>query len=1048
MYPFSFLLSYKKNDTIFIYKGKMMKLLILQLSDIHFKENNNTLEMKKDKLVASVRNITNGINNLFITITGDIANTGAKKEFEIANSFFTYLSEELNKYNPGLQVYFITAPGNHDCDFSENDSIRELVIESINNTSLSIKKVDEKHIKTCTVPQINYFNFAQKIESQDHLCKSISSDLFKRYEFELEGHKIGFNSYNFSWLSNIHEKQSQLYYPCHFFKQELLKNTQECDINISMYHHPMHWLNHSNIKDVRDLINTTSNIVLSGHEHTKDEHIIYNMQTKSTQYYSSAALQTNNRDESQFKIIKLELNSRERTLYDGIWNQNDQDYEVNISDQEKIDLENCLSLFEMDEEYYNKINSIAQISHNRKKDLTLKDVFIFQDLKVLVQDDSDIEKKSIYLTNYEEINKTLIIGDETTGKTSLAHMLQMIHKENGKVPIYLSGKEIKPKDYEIDRFQTLIEKKFIKQYSKEDLGSYRKADKDSTLLILDDFNLITLNNNYKKQLLNSISEIFNSVVIFSHEDMELEVFNEPDLSDGFVEYDIYKINPFGHILRDQLIKKWIQIGQEETLSKEALHNELKEKASLLTNTLGNNIISSYPIYLLTLLMAIDGNKTDSLSKSSYGHYYSFLIGESLSRSQIARDDFNLYFTYLSHLAYECFLKDNNRISDTDFLAFHDGYRKQKMITLHFENFKDKLLNSKMLVEEHGEYKFTQDYLYYFFVAMYLSDNIDKSHVQGQIKDLVEDLHVLKNSNIIMFLVYHSNSRLIISLLLSRSKSLFEDIDEFEFSDKELIKINGAISKTLPNKQQRTIVIEDATPEETREKYLIEKEKEDKLTKETEALEEDDIFTKMNLSFKLTTILGEIAKKYYGELDGDVKIKLIREAYSINLRAVNIFISNFEEHHELIQKTIEEHIEKKGYATSIDIGLTSKKMIFNLLSQLTEGFILKVAKSVASKDLEQIYKNIFNQEKDKISIEIIDLAIELDFPKRLNQNAPNLYKKLEKNYLAQDTVRRLVAEHIYMYHVDHRVKDSVMDQMQMEKGNVNKLKDKQQLPFDE
>jgi transcriptional regulator with XRE-family HTH domain len=210
----------------------------------------------------------------------------------------------------------------------------------------------------------------------------------------------------------------------------------------------------------------------------------------------------------------------------------------------------------------------------------------------------------------------------------------------------------------------------------------------------------------------------------------------------------------------------------------------------------------------------------------------------------------------------------------------------------------------------------------------------------------------------------------------------------------------------------------------------------------------DIFTKMNLSFKLTTILGEIAKKYYGELDGDVKIKLIREAYSINLRAVNIFISNFEEHHELIQKTIEEHIEKKGYATSIDIGLTSKKMIFNLLSQLTEGFILKVAKSVASKDLEQIYKNIFNQEKDKISIEIIDLAIELDFPKRLNQNAPNLYKKLEKNYLAQDTVRRLVAEHIYMYHVDHRVKDSVMDQMQMEKGNVNKLKDKQQLPFDE
>ncbi len=196
----------------------------------------------------------------------------------------------------------------------------------------------------------------------------------------------------------------------------------------------------------------------------------------------------------------------------------------------------------------------------------------------------------------------------------------------------------------------------------------------------------------------------------------------------------------------------------------------------------------------------------------------------------------------------------------------------------------------------------------------------------------------------------------------------------------------------------------------------------------------DLFSKLNLASKIADILGEISKNYYGSLDGDVKQELIRETYSLTLRSINMFVMNFEKHHDLIVQAIDELIEKKGYNTNDKMELTSKKFIFNILSRLTEGFISKLSKNIASKDLLPIYKDIETSEPNNKAIKIINNAIELDFPNGLKETTISHYLSLKGNYLAQAIIKKLVIDHLHMFHTDHAIKDRFMEKFELSQGN--------------
>ena len=55
---------------------------------------------------------------IIFIVSGDIAQSGQTAEYEIAYNFFTDIQEYLQN-KKGLRALFFFVPGNHDCDFSD-----------------------------------------------------------------------------------------------------------------------------------------------------------------------------------------------------------------------------------------------------------------------------------------------------------------------------------------------------------------------------------------------------------------------------------------------------------------------------------------------------------------------------------------------------------------------------------------------------------------------------------------------------------------------------------------------------------------------------------------------------------------------------------------------------------------------------------------------------------------------------------------------------------------------------------------------------------------
>lgn len=1021
-----------------------MKFASLHLSDMHLTGSSDSIFDKQKDITRAIKNKIRTLEKLFIIITGDVANKGLKTEYDSAKDLLNLIKKELIEYNPKLTIEFIIAPGNHDCDFSEDNAMRNLAVNHILSDKFTSKTIEPAYIDICTSVQKNFFNFRDSLHNKDAVIDDLNTDLFTRYEFQIEDSTIGFNVYNFAWMSKKHEQQADIFYPCFLIKDKLIKKSSSPKtINFSLYHHPLHWVNHKNLKNLKFLINSTSEIVFSGHEHTQNIHSELDVETDRTHYFDSAALQTGNINESHFKLITICIEDESEVIYDFAWDKSTSSY-AESQNNNSLALEAKKNHYEFNDAYLTKINGTGvQITHPYKTEIYLDDIFIYQNLQVLTQDELKIKYNASRLKDFSEIKKTFIFGEETSGKSSLAYMLQMHLKSIGKIPIYITGKDIKRKDHTEDRVEKLIEKAFKRQYEAKYFSDFTQENISNIILLVDDFTHTELNNEYKGKLIDSLSSLYENIIIFSNTSLELEAFNNKNLAHPLNDYSLFKIQEFGHKLRDKLIKQWVVLGQEENIENDEVHRLVVEKAKSITSTLGLNIVPSYPIFLLTLLQAMEANSSTDLSDSSYGHYYSYLINESFVKNGISKSSWNLYHNYLSELAYDCFKSGNHNFTYSDLHEFHDKYKRKHKSDRSFESVLKVFEKTKILQDNGSNFKFTYDYLYYFYVSKNIAKKIHLPEIRKDVENLVHNSHKIEFGNILMFLVHHSNSEYIIEMLLVKTRMIFTEIEEFDFSDDQLKNINGTIG------YKEKLIIEEKSVEEARETYLEHKEEEQsdsimvKDNRRNEVIEEDvdlaklDIFAKVNLAFKLTNILGEIAKSYC-ELDGDIKYKLVKEAYALNLRAVNVFIGNFEQNHELLTEVFQDVIEKKGYVTQDKIEIATQKIIFNTITRVTEGFISRLSKSLANRDLLPIFKELSEDNKDNKAIKMIYAAIELDFPKGLKPKVIKHHEELHGNYLAQAVLKRLVIDHMYMYHTEHNIKDSIMDKLEIEKASSTNM----------
>jgi hypothetical protein len=1016
-----------------------MKILITHLSDIHLNSKNNSILNKKDKLCDAIKNLCLDADALFLVITGDIAFSGKSDEYMVAMELLDHIKNSIESYT-GKQLHTIMVPGNHDCNHDNaKKSIRDALIKQIRNNDCSF---DDEIINQCCEVQNEWFEFNECYQHKDKLLHN--DKLLRIFNYDYTDLNIVFHCYNTAWISQKDEVQGILF-PFKLYSPEIF--SKKADFIITMFHHPIIWHNLSSYRDFMNHIEKSSDIVLTGHEHKSSRSNKEDFEGNTTEYIEGAILQDyKDKEISELNVIQIDLINQQYKVDHYKWNGNLYSIIKTIDWKTYQRYANLHRRnFELTSEFSESLNDAgALFKHPRKEKLFLDDFFVFPNLRDLNEEKNKIDNalqgvlSSKFLLKLDHAGtKVILLGAEKTGKTALCRTLFNRYYENKYIPIFIEGQDIKT--FDEDEINKLITKNFSNQYSKKKIEEFSQLSNKEKVLIIDDFDKSRLNIKYKSHFLSYISKHFSNILITTNDFFPIEeIFYEENQNNTNIgEYRQFKILEFGYQLRSVLIHKWNLLGQEHYVDDDELIRKNDSAEKVMNSIIGHNYVPSVPIFLLTILQTIEVSQPHNLKESSYGYYYGYLITQALTNLKVSHEDLEAYNNYLTELAFALFAEKVREKSREDLYQFHIDYCSRYSIKLNFDEIISILIKASILFASNDIIRFRYKYVYYYFVARYLADNISEERIREIVGKLCKRLHVEEFANIVLFLTHHSRDQFIINELLLNAKGIFSEHDAINF-DKDIYFVNELLTEIpkLVYKEKDVKKHRKEVNKKRDEKDLQRKNKERDNT-DLYDYEEDiiklDWMSMLNSAYKTIEIIGQILKNHYGSLKGGRKLELGEEAYFIGLRALKSFFARLYENMDLAVNDIKAIIEEQNIVEKEKVEEVSNRVLFYFCEMFSYSFISKVAQSLGSEKLSPTFKEIL--EKNNIpSVQLIDIAIKLDFYKTFPYNDLKALKNdLSNNYLPLMLLKYFVINYLYMFPTKYNERQRICSIMEIPVG---------------
>jgi predicted phosphodiesterase len=253
----------------------LTKISFIHLSDIHFvKLSNNPADIDRDLRDAIITDLTvnakKSLNNISgILVTGDIAFSGARAEYEIAKKYLNDISD-IFSIKPS-DIYCV--PGNH--DINQVAALESHIVyqeQCAIDSHSSIDDADKAFAKSINDPRFNDVLFEPIQEYNEFASRfncNISPDRITwSKDFELDhGLKLCLLGVNSCYLSNSSDHQpgkpDRLMY---IGQAQIPPRIADTAILLMCHHPPECWKFKSNIID---RINKRADVQLYGHMHTQ-----------------------------------------------------------------------------------------------------------------------------------------------------------------------------------------------------------------------------------------------------------------------------------------------------------------------------------------------------------------------------------------------------------------------------------------------------------------------------------------------------------------------------------------------------------------------------------------------------------------------------------------------------------------------------------------------------------------------------------------------------------------------------------------------------------
>lgn len=925
-----------------------MKVAIIQMSDLHIASGNDYIVINAKKIARSLSSVLNTCQKAVLVITGDIIDKGNVVMYEQALKFLNEFKTEIFKESNLSDWQYVIVPGNHDLDFNIKCPFRSLALrECLNSGVIS----EPEYVQEILKPQNAFWKFYSELTNENK-SPSVS---FKQILTVNDDMNIEFHCYNTAFLSTIDEKPQDLLLPESEFINYDSSQSNRKDVVISVFHHKSGWLStrvaNNNQRRFIDHIQKQSQILMCGHEHQEDQHIITSLENKDKiLYLEGNSLQQG--DKQSLSLLTITDEDYTLSKYEVLIDRSKND--CIMSDEQILAIPYHAQALSFTEEHLKKLIGIsAPIIHPRKNPLELEDVYIYPDLEPQYNSNDD---NNLYpyldsqnLLSSTGLDKVIVLeGESQCGKTSLIKMLVLQCYQKAIYPLILHGQDIANM-----HVNSLLEKEYKCQYDTKKMrfDQYMQLERNKRIIFIDNMDKSILNNESRKKFWKNLLDNFGLVVLTSSNSLDIKKMLKHQETDFSIVS--YTILPLGYVKRNALIEKWVLIGSDKcTRTEEQVLESTRILFDQITNLLGKELLPSNPIFLLTLLQALDSSiKPFQIAPTSYANIYQSLLFAALLSADVPQDKLSGVMTFLSALSYEMHKKkviqvyDKTTESDeVNYISFYNEYSNRKIAPFTEEKLKEVLLKSRLWIEtEDGIYRFSYKYLFYYLTALQISNMIatnEKDIAKKDVSQLCSALYKENNANILIFLAYLDKSKTLLDDIRISSMIPFEELPEITLNqndelytklDKLATSMKEDVLKTYTNpRSTRNDLLKKSDEERTAIKRVMS----ESTVPKAEEFEKDDNLRSYIESLMVTRIIGQVIKNQQESLYKDEITNLVEDAYKATFRSVSFITKLIEDEHQAIIKEFSNNSEKyKG----IDV-IKLKERVAKLLQR----FLLKIS----------------------------------------------------------------------------------------------------------
>jgi hypothetical protein len=999
--------------------------LILHLSDFHFNSANASLALRSRQLVAAALSRVERVSDVHIVASGDLANRGENSEFDLAHDFLSSVSNEFER-SISVSPEIMICAGNHDCDFTVDQSLRNLVLKGIGSDGAISNSVAQ----ALSTPLEGFFALQSRlnprVERINPWCSRVATNGAVPVEYFL---------INSSVCSTVRESPGKLIVPTNSIPEPSTGGRV-----VFVMHHPLNWLDHENARALAQLAATNADLFLMGHEHELVGQLSTDLYTGNgvAVMKGHVLFHSSGSEDSGFHVVHLDPDMGfityayrwSDTKYEPWEQKSTPDYSPWCTGNGNGKLALSLKVMQT-------LDSVgANFTHRKKDHLTLQDLFVWPALKPVGANGSsnlgegvDGISAELLLDDPELASEVVVIrGEEQFGKSALARVLALSTWKRGFYPLLLSASKVA--SWRERSLHERIEVLASEFYGSRSRSDYLQLERSQRVLFIDEFDLAQVEKGYVDGL-KVLSQFFGRIYVFVDEYPGVQVALSDFLANPSIRVGkVFQLLPCDLDRRIQIIERWLQVGDHDA----DLH-QLKVTAARLSKvvdeTLGRNLIPSVPIFVLIILQRAElARDLDTVVKSgSHGFLYESLILHALS-NKVSQMGVGAALTYLTSFARLLDSASASFVTQTQFERFHVDHCTHFDLDVSVYALQRQLIDAEILSGHGSEVSFKYPFHFYYFTARSLAQIEDWSELESRIDYLVDAIHTERNANILLFLAHLGRNPKVADKIIGRAERMFDD-----YGEADLFSRIGVFEK-FDASSVRSIIYEGKRSEVIGEREV------DSRNVEAAALELKEMADaklskklndalSLNAAFKTLQVLGQVLRNHGGEIPAGEKIRIARACISLGLRMLGfVFVIVEEDGHEMIKHRIAKLESENRSISPTEVQEKVGTYLTSLLADVSVGAILGIANAIGSEELSITIEKALSGSPSGAFLRLItELEHFSEFPE-------SAILQFERDQLASADIlpnivfRRFLVRRFYLFPVREELRRNVLQRFKI------------------